>query len=73
MNFFTIKSFQSDCGGILSPQEIEHEANKISKSIQSEIERQFNQFETRIVVRNDTTIESNHPQSSDFESKKPNI
>lgn len=68
MKYFTIKSFQSDFGGILSRQEIEHEANKISRSIQSEIERQFNQFETRIVVLDDTSTESNKFRPSDLES-----
>ena len=70
MNYFTIKSFQTPSGGILSPQEIGHEANKISKSIQSEIERQFNQFEKRIVVRNDTFVESNETKPCDLESQE---
>lgn len=69
MNFFTIKSYQSDSGGILSPQEIEHETNKISKSIQSEIERQFNQFEKRIVIYDHTPVESHKNHHSDLESK----
>ncbi|MDE6415885.1 MAG: hypothetical protein K2K68_02510 [Duncaniella sp.] len=72
MNLFTI-SDQSDFGGILSTREIEHESNKISKSLQSEIERQFNQFEKRIVVRIETSIEPTEIKPSDLNSQELDV